>query len=81
MVILMVILKMDWQKQVPLSRPWNWLSSRKLPGIVFPFHCTLMIYITSRHCFPFPTNLEIHLIFSHFPTKGQQIVAATETPP
>ena len=31
--------------------------------------------------FPFLTTLEIYLIFRHFPTKGQQIVAAMETPP
>ena len=29
--------KVDWQKHVPFSCAWNWLSSRKLPGIVCIF--------------------------------------------
>ena len=62
--------KVDWQKHVPFSRPWNWLSSRKLPGIVFPFPTTLNIYLISRHCFSFPYHPGNLSYFQAFSDQG-----------
>ena len=62
--------QVDWQKHVPFSRPWNWLSSRKLPGIVFPFPTTLNIYLISRHCFSFPYHPGNLSYFQAFSDQG-----------
>ena len=61
---------MDWQKHVPFSCPWNWLSSRKLPGIVLPFPTTLNIYLISRHCFSFPNHPYNLSYFQAFSDQG-----------